>query len=233
MGEKENYCLICGYQCKDYTFCYICNQALDLGKILFCRTCNYYYLKHQECKCSESENEQNSRCIVCGTQSLGHWFCKSCYKKYNNKTVAIEFDNCTKSTVLEEGYKQKHYLIDGRNVRSTHEQLIGNLLIELGIKFEYEKIIQTSGNTKDDIKPDFYLINENAYLEHFGIEDKDRYNNSVQYKIEKYKDMKLTILYTKPKDLADLPNRLPRLIRFHEKEKINFLDDNGNIKQEY
>ncbi|MCL2176660.1 MAG: hypothetical protein FWB72_01720 [Firmicutes bacterium] len=232
MAEYQgNYCLICGYQSKQYTYCYICSQARELDKILFCKECNYYYLKHQECKC-EVVVERSSLCVVCGTQSAGYWFCKSCYKKYSNKVVAIEFTNCTQSSVLEEGYKAKHFLKNGRNVRSTHEQLIGNMLIDLGIEFEYEKVIQTSANVKDDIKPDFYLVEHNAFLEHFGIEDKGRYAASKQFKLDKYKEMGLTIIYTQAKDLADLPNRLPRLIKFHEKNKINYLDDTGNVKQE-
>ena len=230
--DKNNYCLICSYPCKEYTYCYICSQALDLRKVLTCKDCNDYHLPIHECRCKTKVADRNSLCVACGTQSSGFWFCKSCFKKYSNKAVVVEFTNCTKSEVKEEGYKGKYPLKNGVITKSTHEQLVGNMLIDLGVDFDYERPIQFSANVKDDLKPDFYLKEYDAYLEHLGIEDKPSYDRQTNYKFPKYKECGYTILCTKPRDLQDLRSRLLRLINHHIKGKINFLDDAGNVKQE-
>jgi DNA helicase-4 len=61
--------------------------------------------------------------------------------------------------------------IKGERVKSTEELMIANFLFLNGIKYEYEREypFQTD-KLRKRYRPDFYLVDYDVYLEHFGID---------------------------------------------------------------
>jgi DNA helicase-4 len=73
---------------------------------------------------------------------------------------------------LIEGEKKT---IKGERVKSLEELIIANFLFLNGVQYEYEKEYPFQTDTlKKRYRPDFYLINYDIYLEHFGIDKNNR-----------------------------------------------------------
>jgi len=68
-------------------------------------------------------------------------------------------------------------------VRSVEELIIANFLFLNGIKYEYEK---TYPHTKHVYRPDFYLVDYDIWLEHFGVDNNDRAKWLNSYDEKKY-----------------------------------------------
>ncbi|EOA9037562.1 UvrD-helicase domain-containing protein [Vibrio harveyi] len=93
---------------------------------------------------------------------------------------------------------KKYKTLNGVEVKSYQEVLIGNWLFKNGIKYKYEpnfshEIGQDIGFT---YHPDFQVSGTNVFIEHFGIDingntragiDKDDYNEKIAQKIELHK----------------------------------------------
>ena len=62
--------------------------------------------------------------------------------------------------------------LNGELVRSYEELLIANFLARNGIKYAYEKLYPHATPTKDKrpYQPDFYLTDDNVYIEHFALD---------------------------------------------------------------
>lgn len=77
----------------------------------------------------------------------------------------------------EKGIKVNTYVtIKDERVKSTQELAIANFLFLNGIRYEYEPnyVYSTSNQDKRQYKPDFYLVDYNIYIEHFGINEAER-----------------------------------------------------------
>lgn len=83
--------------------------------------------------------------------------------------------------------------LSGDKVRGYQELCIANWLLANGIKFEYEPRYKSKRRVEEgvDYKPDFYLVEDDIYLEHFGIDrqgntrpgiDKEKYNQEILHK---------------------------------------------------
>ncbi|QBP43185.1 UvrD-helicase domain-containing protein [Paenisporosarcina antarctica] len=72
--------------------------------------------------------------------------------------------------------KQDKFTIAGEEVKSIEEVIIANFLYLNGIEYEYEKIYPypSPDPYRKRYQPDFYLLEYDIYLEHFGISENNR-----------------------------------------------------------
>ncbi len=79
-----------------------------------------------------------------------------------------EFPDAWDSTNQREGF----WTLNGEVVKSRGEQIIANWLFHNGVKYEYEVPyrIDTADATHRQYRPDFYLPDIDAYLEHWGVD---------------------------------------------------------------
>lgn len=88
--------------------------------------------------------------------------------------------------------------------RSRGEQLIGRTLDEYGISFLYEpKVTLPLPDFPRTLRPDFYLLDHNTFVEYFGRIGNQDYDLRTQQKLEIYaaNDMNLIPIY--PWNLVD------------------------------
>lgn len=85
--------------------------------------------------------------------------------------------------LLNKVFKASLDTIQGEKVKSVEELTIANFLYLNGIAYEYEKPYPF-GNTM--YRPDFYLIEYNIYLEHFGIDEHNRAKWLTPFKEKEY-----------------------------------------------
>ena len=66
--------------------------------------------------------------------------------------------------------------LNGELVKSFEELLVANFLARNGIEYEYEKRYDYDTRTKSrrQYQPDFYLTNDQVYIEHFALDRDDR-----------------------------------------------------------
>lgn len=118
-------------------------------------------------------------------------------------------------------YKTIEKVIDGRvtilreTCKSLEEVKIANYLFLNGVNYKYEEPYKhpTADNIYAQYKPDFYLPDNDIYIEHFGLIDKnnnvphwfssgngmsakDKYNSDIAWKREKHKNHQTTLIET-------------------------------------
>jgi len=106
--------------------------------------------------------------------------------------------------------------LDGKKYKSKEEVEIANFLLLNNVNYEYECIYPLSEEDKNPAygtyQPDFYLVNNKIYLEHFGIDRngnvssrfskkgslsaKDSYNASIKWKREIHDKYQTKLLET-------------------------------------
>lgn len=222
-------CEVCGKPSGMYPLCTDCFKLRDEGKIIKCEECGIWHKIDEACDC-EIEEDNSSECIICGEESNGYVFCKDCYYKYKNKTLILQVKNCKTFEVLDAGYSSEYTCIDGHFVKSKSELLIDNYLYNKGIQHAYEKALPIDKD--NSLHPDFYikeLINskgeviKDIYLEHWGYEPEEnsKYEETKKYKLEKYKELKITLITTNEQDMKNCDAVLERKLKFFEANKIN------------
>lgn len=110
-------------------------------------------------------------------------------------------------------------------VRSKWEKFIADLLNFYKIDYVYEPSITLWNNI--NIKPDFYLPEQNIYIEYFWLLWDKKYNYNIHLKRKTYKKYNLECIYLYPKNLKDFKH-LKNSINAIYKTKINdwlFKDD--------
>jgi hypothetical protein len=179
----------------------------------------------------ETNSLVTGKCIACGRPTKsGFFFCPDCYHKYKEKKLLIEIRNCTDFTILDDSYEGIYNCDDGHVVKSKSEMIIDNYLFEKGIPHAYEKALPIDGDPKNDLHPDFFLPNfqgkgTDVYIEHWGFNENNiKYTESKKYKLEKYRDLKITLVCTNEKDMSDPKTALKRKLEYFEVGKINFSD---------
>lgn len=207
-------------------FCEKCGKYS--GRYPLCKNCYYedneedYYEEDDE----DYEEYEECTCIACNEEKDddGYLFCKSCYYEYKDKVLILEIRNCTDIKVLDKYYDGRYRCFDGHIVKSKSEKEIDNYLFKKNIRHIYEKPISISANEEDDIHPDFYLYDMDIYIEHLGKEGDQEYDERTQYKVNIYKEKKLTVIFThETTDAKDMQSALDRKLQNYIKGKINFL----------
>lgn len=241
MKSNGTKCDICGISLNSYytdwgTDYIFCKKHYDeykkYLKIFNNSNTSFFIVKnnydHSEIN-SEVLNNSNTfpiinSCLICGKESNGYHFCHSCYRTYKNKNIVLRIKNCTSCEVLDTSYENPYTCEDGHPVKSQQEALIDNYLFYHNIRHIYEKPFPIDGNKSHDLHPDFYLPDLDVYIEHWGIKNNKKYEETKEYKIPFYEKAKITLICTDSNDISNISANLERKLKYYEKEKINWFD---------
>ncbi|MDR2079747.1 MAG: hypothetical protein LBP74_08520 [Treponema sp.] len=118
-------------------------------------------------------------------------------------------------TSLKERFPAEFKAADGHYVRSRAEVIIDNYLYNNQITHAYEKKVPV----EDILYCDFYLpLGKKVYIEYWGREGDQQYDNRKKAKIEIYKKNRLNLIELNDKDIQNLDDILPgKLLRFEIK----------------
>jgi len=130
-------------------------------------------------------------------------------KKEQNNELKNEIDDYRKTYPAEQRCEDGHY------VRSKSEQIIDNWLYNHNYMHAYEQIV--FGDDKEYI-PDFYLKNEDCYIEYWGKEE-ETYLLKKDEKLAFYKKQGIKIISLDDKDIQHINDVLPRMIRKIQEKK--------------
>ena len=97
----------------------------------------------------------------------------------------------------------------GYFVRSKAEMLIGNYLYAAGIVHSYERKLPV----EEDFYCDFYLPEKKVYIEYWGWEDDPEYLKRKEKKLAVYQKHDLKLIQLHEKEVQNLDDHLPRLLR--------------------
>lgn len=169
-----------------------------------------------------------TECILCKNEASGYLFCKQCYFKYKNKALLLKVTQCSEIQILDDSYEGIYTCKDGHIVKSKSERDIDNYLYDKNIKHAYEKALYVKSHG-GYLHPDFYLPDYDVYIEHWGYDESNKeYTESKNYKLEKYREEKITLICTHEKtDAKDIDSVLDRKLDQNQylKGTINFEND--------
>lgn len=242
----ENVCPICGRASRYYMGTprrdKLCGKHADLlksGEIRCLGNGKYIQNDNKILNINENHSSGNSTdskdrirhagCICCGNESLySSFFCVSCFNIYKNKKIIVSIDKCKGFILLDESYEGNLKCKDGHIVKSEKERFIDDYLFSHRITHSYEPTLPI--NLKDSLHPDFLLpkfkkndsdIVDNVYLEYFGFgDDYQKYYEQKKYKMNQYKNMKLTVICISKKETDDFNGTLDKKLKFFEWYKI-------------
>jgi len=243
MAEKL-VCPICGAPTRVYMgnarkdrLCGKHADELKAGKLVLNENGKYIQKEKQGTKKEEKPAEQQKEkpkikkienkdeCIICANKSDKFLFCKECFKEYANKAILIKINNCETVEliqVLDDHEDGKIYTCkDGHIVRSKSEVLIDNWLYDNGYHHAYEKALPIDDNKEHNLHPDFYLKDLDIYIEHWGYENAKDYTKKKDYKIQKYKELGVTVIGTNEADTSDIDEALTRKLKHYKKGQVN------------
>lgn len=216
-------CAICGKPSGMYPLCKDHFKLKDEGKVKKCETCGTWYLTEEgcpNCKTVTSTMPQETTapkltCLICGEDSNGYHFCRSCYAKYKDRAVDIRITHCLDTEILDEYGSLTIKCDDGRKVRSRAEAMISNWLYKEKIRSVYEKTIYYTENEENKtLHPDFYLPDNDLYIEYNELTNKP-YLKSKEYTKKIYESLGLKVFIMTEKDLQDIEACLKPLLGLH------------------
>lgn len=225
-------CISCNRRCyEDHLFCKSCffeykNRPIaieidDEGKIEF--------LDGD----LDQSNDCSSNCLICGEDTDGYFFCKSCYHKYKNKTIFLSVKNCEDVEVLDSPptnppalfsarsqakfeAAKKHQAEDGHMLRSPQEVIIDNLLYNARIIHTYEKPLEYNKDNGYPILPDWFVpVLDNSrgvYIEYYGVTDKKAYNRRRERNQTVYDREEIPVIGIEADEVGNLPQLQKRII---------------------
>ncbi len=213
--DNLNVCAECGALYNPKYGCPICNYSGYGPQEDFWNTLGFL---------DPPQNNLNNTCLICGDNSGKHHFCSNCYYKFKNKVITLRINKFKDITLIENGYESPLTCEDGHPVKSQQEALIDNYLFNHNIRHIYEKSFPIDNNKEHDLHPDFYLPDLDIYIEHWGIKNNPKYEETKEYKIPYYKKAKITLICTNSDDITNLSANLERKLKFFERGKINWLE---------
>ena len=216
-GCKQTFCSICGKDSKGKELCKNCyNQSTEN---LFNNTIEEVTTKRTS----------HRKCLLCdnSTNSEEYILCSSCYTSYKNKKLFLELSvNDTSIKILDANYEGRLECDDGHIVKSQAERDIDNYLFEKNIKHGYETILPIYDNGKRiELRPDFCIFNghEKIYIEYWGIENDQIYENRKEFKMPLYKKAGITLINMyKKTDMRNIRASLEDKLKHYKKGQINF-----------
>lgn len=215
MTDKELKCPICGeptyklygnYR-KD-SLCAKHGKMANAGEIVQCTDCGKWHKADEPCDCQYVDFPQPTNsltCLLCGEDSNGKHFCRSCYAKYKDKAIDIRIKNCKDVEILDKYGNATIQCKDGRKVRSKSEKVISDFLFDYKIRAVYEKPVYyypPNGETIT-LHPDFYLPDYDLYIEHNGYSGK-KYSETKSFTEDIYKKLGYKVIITSEDDIANI-----------------------------
>ena len=215
-------CVICGK--PSYMYYPFCKEHLELkadGKVVKCEECGTWHLVDSPCACKPAQIVSSDvivpalKCIICGQDSNGYHFCRSCYAKYKDRAVDLRIVNCSDTQILDEYGNKKYSCVDGRKVRSLSEKIINDFFFNERIRVVYEKTLYyTENGEQKTLHPDFFLPDYDLYIEFNGLTNKD-YLRKKEYAKKIYAELNKDVLILVQEDLEDLEACLKPKLGLH------------------
>jgi hypothetical protein len=133
----------------------------------------------------------------------------------NKKTVKSDTETVSD---FRKTYPTEYRTKDGHYVRSKAEQIIDDSLYLWGIPHAYEKKVP---NTDENVYSDFHIPSgkgrpKAVYIEYWGLENDEKYNQRKQKKIEIYKSLGLNLIQLNDADIKNIEDALQKYLRQHE-----------------
>ncbi|MDE7373102.1 MAG: hypothetical protein K2N18_03470 [Clostridia bacterium] len=216
MTDNEHVCPICGEPTLKYYGNYrkdgLCSQhgrMANANQIEQCDKCGKWHNTGEACACQHVNVPEHVAstltCLLCGADSNGKHFCKSCYAKYKDKAIDIRIKNCKDIEVLDKYGNATYKCDDGRKVRSKSEKIISDFLFKYKIRTVYEKTVYYYPDNGEPIAlhPDFYLLDYDIYIEHNGYNGK-KYAETKAFTEEAYKKLGFNVIITSEDDMNDI-----------------------------
>ncbi len=228
-------CPICGNPTSSYMgnerkdkLCRTHANEFKEGLIAFCAKCNTWHKTNESCSCENKviDISMQDTCLICGEESNGYHFCKSCYNKYNKKEIVLRINKCIDAEILDSQYSNNKIISeDGHVLKSKDEARIDDYLYHHKIQHRYEKEYCPNNPEYEPIKPDWILPDYkdlgDVYIEYWGIENNKKYNEEKDYKMKIYKEDKVTLICLYPKDTTNLSETLEMKLKRCKKGEIN------------
>jgi len=118
--------------------------------------------------------------------------------------------NDTPAKKEEQSFREKFMATsrcaDGHYVRSRAEMLIDNWLYMAEVIHAYERKLPV----EEDVYCDFYLPTGKVYIEFWGYEDDQKYQDRKQKKLQIYKKYNFNLIQLTDKDIQNLDDVMPR-----------------------
>ena len=197
-GKNPRKDRLCGKHAKD----------LFDGKLLLCEKCNQWHYADKPCKCEQvtsttPENKPTLGCLICGADTNGYHFCRSCYAKYKDHAIDIRIKNCSEVQILDEYGNKQYKCMNNVLVRSRAEVTINDWLFSHNVRVIYEPdfFYKENGETKV-LHPDFLLPDYNIYIEYCELTNKP-YLKKKEYTQKIYADNGAKVIIMDDNDIED------------------------------
>lgn len=179
-----------------------------------------------------------SQCRTDGCKNKGYKYypyCKLCLEKRNPKSVNSPIESVTPIPEIEidivvqkqaettddlrKKWPANVRTEDGHYVRSKAEQAVDNWLCNHGIPHAYEKRVPVP----EIMYCDFFIpIGKKVYIEYWGLEGSSDYDERRNEKIRLYTENKKNLIELREKDIENLDDTLPVLLRPFLPETFSF-----------
>lgn len=211
-------CVICGKPTGMFIFCREHQKEKEDGKIIKCEECGSWHYVHELCKICKPINIVKNNisdkkaqtvisdltCIICGKESSGKHFCRTCYAKYKDRSVDLRITHCCETSILDDYGNLQYKCTDGRKVRSRAEVMISDFLFHNKVRAVYEETIFYKENGEDKkLHPDFYLPDYQLFIEYNEITTKS-YKQSKDYTQKIYEQLGKKVIIMTDKDIMDI-----------------------------
>ncbi len=135
----------------------------------------------------------------------------------NVKTQIVEKTETETVNDFRKTYPAEYRTKDGHYVRSKAELTIDDSLYLWGIPHAYEKKLP---NTDDNVYSDFHIPSgkgrqKAVYIEYWGIENDEKYNQRKSKKIEIYNKLGLSLIQLNDADIKNIEDSLQKYLRQH------------------
>jgi len=133
-----------------------------------------------------------------------------------NNVIIEKSDNDTVADFRKK-YPAEYRTKDGHYVRSKAELTIDDSLYLWGIAHAYEKKLP---NTIEDVYSDFHIPSGNGrpkavYIEYWGMENDEKYNQRKHKKIEIYNQLGLSLIQLNDSDIKNIEDTLQKYLLQH------------------
>jgi hypothetical protein len=143
------------------------------------------------------------------------------FEEKPKKDIAITIvEKADSETVYDfrKTYPAEYRTKDGHYVRSKAEQIIDDSLYLWGIPHAYEKKLP---NTDHNVYSDFHIPSgkgrpKAVYIEYWGMENDEKYNQRKNKKIEIYNSLGLNLIQLNDADIKNIEDALQKYLRQHE-----------------
>ncbi|SKB82574.1 hypothetical protein [Maribacter arcticus] len=129
-------------------------------------------------------------------------------KSYEDEEISKEptFD----TDEFRKKHEAKYRTQDGHRVRSRAEAMIDDYLYNNGVAHAYERRLP---GIDEEVISDFYIPAGKVFIEFWGMEENEKYQERKNKKLEIYADNNFNLIELKDKDIETIDDVLPRKLK--------------------